>query len=486
MARPPVPPGPYLVLGLGAAGQSAAQALAARFGAAVIRGYDDSSSDRLRPVRASLASAGIATPTDPAGLLDGVGCIVKSPGIDPGHPLLSEARRQAVPVLDELELGWRMSAAPIVAVTGTNGKSTTSALIVAALEAAGANPALCGNSHHAPALTAVAPEHDGWLVAEVSSYQAEGCPEFLPSAAVFTNLTLDHLQHHGSMTAYAEAKRRYFVRGDRAVALAVLNADDAFGRRLVAEVCERDGRVITYGAAEQAEYRIVDCAWSLRGGRVVIDAPSGRLRLVTRLPGAYNAANVAAALALADGLDLPATATLEALATAKAPPGRFEVIDAGQPFDVVVDFAHSPDSVRQVIATLRSITAGRGTRTIVVLGATTTGTRQSREEIGREARAAADYLVLSAASSRRGHPPMVALSWILTGARKTDGAELEVVLSRTAAIARGFEVAQPGDVVAILGRGPLAKIAYDQVNRVRHFDDRETARELLHSRADRA
>src|SRR5262249_58911585 len=89
-------------------------------------------------------------------------------------------------------------------------------------------------------------EHDGWVVAEVSSYQAEGCPEFLPTAAVLTNLTEDHLRRHGSMGAYAAAKRRIFVRGDRCVELAVLNSDDAFGAQLVAEIRERGGRALTH------------------------------------------------------------------------------------------------------------------------------------------------------------------------------------------------------------------------------------------------
>ncbi len=297
-ARPPLPPGPYLVLGLGRAGQAAVKALVARFGADSIRTFDEAPAERLRHVRAALTADGVASSRTAAGLLDGIGAIVKSPGVDLANPLLEEARQRGIVILDELELGWRLSTAPVIAVTGTNGKSTTSALIVAALEAGDASPLLCGNSHHGPPMSAVALEHEGWLVAEVSSFQAEGCPAFLPAAAVFTNLTRDHLHRHGSMATDAAAKRRLFVRGDRAVPLAVLIIDDAFGRRLAREVAERGGRAVTYGTDRRAEYRIDDCGWSLRDGVVMLDTPGGALRLTTPLPGRQRRQRVAA-LALA-------------------------------------------------------------------------------------------------------------------------------------------------------------------------------------------
>ena len=150
-------------------------------------------------------------------------------------------------------------------------------------------------------MTAIPPEHDGWVVAEVSSYQAAGCPEFLPSAAILTNLSNAHLGRHGSMAGYAAAKRRLFVRGDRAVSLAALNADDEFGWRLAAEVSERGGRTVTYGFAPDADVRIRSCRSSLRTGTVEIDVFGDRVEFETRLPGAHNAANVAAGPRLRGG-----------------------------------------------------------------------------------------------------------------------------------------------------------------------------------------
>jgi UDP-N-acetylmuramoylalanine--D-glutamate ligase len=489
-ARPGVPRGPYLVVGLGRAGRAAVEALAARFGAASVRAWDDASADRMRPVRASLRASGIKLTSDAMASLTGVGAVVKSPGVALDHPLLSQARRRGIPILDELELGWRLAPRPVVAVTGTNGKSTTAALVAAALDAAGRDPIVCGNSLYGPALSAVPAEHDGWLVAEVSSYQAEGCPEFLPSAAVFTNLTRDHLHRHGSMAAYGSAKRRLFVRGQRAVPLAVLNGDDAFGRRLAEEVGDRGGRTATYGCARQADYRIRGATWSVRGGMIHLDTPIGRIRMETRLPGAHNAANMAAAIALADELGLAREPTLEALATMPPLPGRFEPVDAARAFDVVVDFAHTPDGVVQAVATAREIAARRRTRVIATACAVLRGERRTREEIGRVARAAADHLILCG-SSLNGEPPLVNLAELLAGARGTDGGMLEVALDRRAAIARGLANARPGDVVMILGRGPVTRMAYDRHSSPGFFNDREVARGLLERReasaeADRA
>jgi UDP-N-acetylmuramoylalanine-D-glutamate ligase len=473
--RPEVPDGPYLVVGLGSAGTAAAAALAARSGAGTVRAWDDSRNEAVR------AAAPVALARDHAEALSGVRAVIKSPGVDLDHPLLARARDGGLPVIDELELGWRLTKRPMVAVTGTNGKSTTATLVAAALEAGGGDPTLCGNTFGGPALSAV-PPGGAWLVAEVSSYQAEACPELLPEAAVFTNLTLDHLHRHGTMEAYAASKRRLFVRDDRAVALAVVNADDPFGRRLAAEVGERGGRALTYGSERSADYRVRDVSWSARAGEAIVETPSGEVSLASRLPGPHNAENLTAALALADGLGLPRPATLGALAATPAPAGRFELVDAGQPFDVVVDYAHTPDSIERALATARGV-IGEGGRLIVVLGLIARGDRDFRGRAGRAARAGSDHLILCG-SSGGGEPPMVALSRALAGAREAGGGELEVVLDRRGAIERGLAMARPGDVVAILGRGPFAWMAFDRFGGGERFSDLEVARELL--RAGRA
>jgi len=295
---------------------------------------------------------------------------------------------------------------------------------------------------------------------------------------VFTNLTPDHLHWHGSMKAYGEAKRRLFIDGQRTVELAVLNADDRFGRRLAGEVRERGGRTITYGHAQDADYRITGCRWNARDSRISLATPSGPLEIHARLPGPHNAANVATALAVADGLGLARTPTLDAIAAASLPPGRFEPVDLGQPFEVIVDFAHSPDSLTRVLAAMREVATARCGQLIAVVGLAPSGERLTREECGRVVRAGCDQLILSA-WSLRGEPSLVALCGLLAGARQTGGATLEVVLDRRSAIARGLSLAHPGDVVAILGRGPLTIMTLDSHSAPVPFDDREVARELL-------
>jgi UDP-N-acetylmuramoyl-L-alanyl-D-glutamate--2,6-diaminopimelate ligase len=468
-------------MGLGNAGRAAVEALAARNGPSSVLVWDDSGGDEVRAMRRSLAKQGVATASDEARALQRVHAVVKSPGIPMEHPLVAAAGRRGLPVLDELELGWRLSSQPVVAVTGTDGKSTTTALVLSVLGAAGGRPLLTGNVEGfrgAPAMSAIPAEHDGWLVAEVSSYQAEGSPAFLPSAAVLTNLTEAHLLRHRTMAAYAAAKRRMFVRGDRAVELAVLNVDDAFGRQLAREVGDRDGRVLTYGFGTDADWRIRSSSSTLRTGAVELEALGELIRIDTRLPGAHNAANAAAALALADGLGLAREPTLCALASAAPVPGRFEPVDEGQPFDVVVDFAHTPVAVRRVLETARELVAGRGGRVIAVMGKVGRAARRYDEAIGRAARSGADHLVLCA-SSLRGEPPLIELEGVLAGARAVDGADLEVVLDRRRAIARGLSAARPGDLVAILGRGGRRRFTYDAKGPPGSFDDREVARELL-------
>src|SRR5262249_36192134 len=151
---------------------------------------------------------------------------------------------------------------------------------------------------------------------------------------------------------------------------------------------------------------------------------------------------------------------LAALAGAPPGPGRFEPVDAGQPFDVVVDFAHSPDAVRHVLGTARELVAGRGGRGIAGMGRVARSHRPDSEGIGRELRAGSDRLILSA-MSRGTAPRMVGLEGLMAGARAVDGGEVEVVLDRRAAIGQALAVARPGDLVAILGRGADSRVALD-------------------------
>ena len=479
--RPAVPDGPYLVMGLGNAGQAAVAALSERAEPSEIMVCDDSQGDEVRERRRALAERGVAFLAEPLEVVDQMGAVIKSPGIHMNHPVVAAAQRGGIPVLDELELGWRMAWQPTVAVTGTDGKSTTCELVRAALHAAGGEPLLCGNVEgfrRCPAMTRVPRDHRGWLVAEVSSYQAEGSPAFLPSAAVLTNLSHAHLGRHGSMAGYAAAKRRLFIRGDEVVGLAALNVDDEFGRRLAAEIDERGGRVVRYGFEADADVRVRSCRSSLRSGELAIEVLGDSVEIETRLPGAHNAANVAAALALSEGLGLPRQSVQEALADALPVPGRFEPVTRSGAFDVVVDFAHTPVGVERSLALARELVSRREGRAIAVIGKVGPGTRPYQEAIGRACASGADHLVICG-SSLRGEPQLIEVPGVLAGARSVKEAEIDVVLDRRKAIRRSLSIARPGDLVLILGRGGRRRMMYDTKGRPGVFDDREVARELL-------
>jgi UDP-N-acetylmuramoylalanine-D-glutamate ligase len=478
--RPSLPPGPYLVVGLGRAGFAAARALAAKVGARAVRVWDAANDDVQRERADVLSSIGVdvALGGDGRAALGDARTLVKSPGVPPTIPVVAEALRRGLVLVDELEIGWALVPAPTVAVTGTNGKSTVSALCVQVLAAHGLAPELTGNTEFGPPLSELSDAPPRSVVAEVSSYQSEFARELAVEAAVFTNLTREHLNRHGDLEEYGAAKRRLFVRGEWCVPIASLNVDDPFGRRLAGEIERRGGRAFAYGFSEEADYRIAASRWGLHGGELEVRTPDGPVQLETVLPGAHNAANLTAVLALADGLDLPRERTLEALAGAAAPPGRFEVLDTDAPFDVVVDFAISADAVSNVLRTARTPAAARGGRVLTVLTILGRSTPLIGPEVGAAARELSDHLVLCG-SSYRGEPRLVALAELRSGARAARGGTVETIIDRREAIARALSAARLGDVVAILGRGATTREATDARGGFRELDDRQIVRELV-------
>lgn len=478
--RPPLPPGPYLVAGLGRAGQAAVRALAVEAGAGAVRGWDGAADRRQRRRAAELQATGVAVRLsgDGLALLEGVRTIVKSPGVRPDIPLIAEARRRGVPVIDELELGWHLVPAPTVAVTGSNGKSTVAGLCLQLLAAHGLDPVLAGNTEFGPPLSQVAlGETPDSVVAEVSSFQAEQARDLAVDAAIFTNLTPDHLNRHGGLAPYREAKRRLFVRGDWCVPFAAVNQDDELGRQLAREVRERGGAVLTYGFEGSSDYRIVACSSGLEGAEVEVATPDGPLRFETRLTGRHNAANLTAALAFADHFGLPRETTIEALATAAPVTGRFERVEINQPFDVFVDFGYTPGSVRATLSTARELAAARGGRLLVVLGQMGRAGTVVGPEVGTCARELSDHLILSA-SSYVGEPRIKNLAAAASGARTARGGTLEIVIDWRRAIAAALDRARPGDIVVLQGRGATSREATDRRGGFVELDDRRIVEEL--------
>ena len=468
--------------GLGRAGRAAALALAAARGPAAVRAWDMADSQRTRAARDALRDAGVTATLggDGVELLDRVPpprCLVKSPGIGFDSPLLLAADRRGLAVIDELELGWRLDRRPVVGITGTNGKSTVAALVTAILARDGARPGLAGNTTFGPPLSALDPGDADVVVAEVSSFQLEGCPAFLPDAVAVTNLTQDHLDRHRTMADYARTKRRIALREGDCAAVAAVGIDDDFGRSLAAELTAAGAAVTTVGRAGRADVGLA--GWEpVPGGSVVrVLAGGERLELRTALHGEHNARNALLAFATAQGLGVARTTTLEALADASAPPGRLERLGDG-PIEVVVDYAHNPDGIREALRAARSLSRGTRGRLIALACALWIVVPEQRYAMGREAALGCDHLVLSADRVDVAEPADRLPPGLEEGAREAGAASVEVAVDRRAAIGAAISAARPGDVVAILGRGPRLH-TIDAAGRAVRLDDRQVAREIL-------
>jgi len=459
-ARPSVPEGPYLVVGLGQAGQASVEALAGLGHGPEVVGFDSNPAAVPKRVRRALAALRIDVRLgEERSLFEDLAptTVVRSPGVPLDSPLLRAAQRRGAVVLDELELGWRLSRAPMVAITGTNGKTTTATLVSALLEAAGLRAPLAGNADLAPPLSAIDGEPDA-IVCEASSFQLEGCPALLPEVAVFTNLSTDHLGRHGNMRRYAEIKRSLFIKEGSAVPLAVIDASDEPGARLADEVELAGGRVVRLGREDGASYRLLDTSWDLHRSQLKLQTPSKPISLQTNLPGQYNARNVALVVALADALEIERSLTSEVLAAHPGARGRFEHLGraaGGAGGQLILDFAATPDAVQQFLGTVRAGLAP-GARLHAVLGVLGSPEPRQRRAVGRVAAELCDRLVLSSGSFRT-KPPLGAMEEMLAGARGVAGTDLVVIPERKAAIAAAAADTSSQDIVCVIGRGNVVE-----------------------------
>jgi UDP-N-acetylmuramoyl-L-alanyl-D-glutamate--2,6-diaminopimelate ligase len=383
------------------------------------------------------------------------------------------------------------AALDVVGVTGTNGKTTTAFLVRELLEAAGRSTGLLGTVKSVIGgvereVKRTTPEAidlqrtfaemraagDVACAIEVSSHALElhraDAIHFV--AAVFTNLTQDHLDFHPTMEDYFAAKRVLFsgqhphLPPPRA---AIINIDDPYGARLASEL----ERPITFALrAAGADYRGVELETSLEGSTFTVHTPDGPLSLRSPLRGEFNVYNVIGALAVARALDISAETCVAAIATAGQVPGRFETVDEGQPFAVVVDYAHTPDSLENVLRAARGVTRSR---LRVVFGCGGDRDRGKRPLMGEIARRLADDVFVTSDNPRSEDPEAI-IDEILKGS----GAEVAHDPDRHAAIARALESAQPGDVVVIAGKGHEQGQEFADGRKL-PFDDVTVAREVL-------
>ena len=402
-----------------------------------------------------------------------------------------ESSRMAMGPTADAFYGHPSHELDVVGITGTNGKTTTAFLMYAILDAAGLRPGLLGTveSRIGGAVADVkrtTPEsidlqalframldaEDQSCSMEVSSHALElgrvAGTRF--AAAGFTNLTQDHLDFHPTMEDYYLAKRRLFQDGDWPAAV---NVGDEYGKRLARET---SGPVLTYAAGgEEAAVRPQALEIGVGGAiSLIATTPRGPLPLDVRLRGDFNVENVLCAVALAELLELPHDAVRRGVASLAGVPGRFEPVDAGQSFTVLVDYAHTPDSLENVLHAARRITDGS---LIVVFGAGGDRDRGKRPLMGAVARKLADRAIVTTDNPRSEDPEAIARE--ITGEF-----DMEVELDRRAAMARAFEAAQPGDVVIIAGKGHEQGQQFR--DRTLPFDDRVAAREALEQLESRA
>jgi len=397
--------------------------------------------------------------------------------VEAGAVALVVQRELALPVPQVVVADSRAAMAPaadvffgeptreleVVGVTGTSGKTTTGFLLFAILAAAGRRPGLLGTVEarvggERRGVVRTTPEAidlqrlfremldagDRSCAMEASSHASvlHRLDRVRFAVLVFTNLSHDHLDFHGDLESYFEAKRRLFFAEPHPIA--VVNVGDEHGRRLAQELPD----AITFSA---------DDARALAG----IDL---------RLRGRFNVENALGAVCAAQALGIGDEAIRRGLESVRSVPGRFESVDVGQPFHVIVDYAHKPDALANVLRAARELADGK--RVICVLGAGGDRDRAKRAPMGRLASELADVAIVTTDNPRSEDPAAIAAE-ILSGANGAARVELD----RAAAIARAIELAQPGDVVVIAGKG--AEQGQEFADRTVPFDDREAAKEAL-------
>src|SRR3954468_2763420 len=376
----------------------------------------------------------------------------------------------------------------VAGITGTNGKTTTAFLTRALLEGAGLSTGLLGTVksviggvEHAVVRTtpeaidlqrtfrAMLDGGDVTCAMEISSHALElrRADAIHVAAAVFTNLTQDHLDFHPTMEDYFQAKRLLFASPLTEVRIA--NADDAYGRRLVEEF-----DCLTFGIAAAADYRAVDVRTDGTGCDFVAETPDGSFAARVPLPGRFNVSNALAAWAAARALGAPASGLAASLRAAATAPGRFQPVDAGQPFGVVVDYAHKPDALEQVLLAARELASGR---LIVVVGAGGDRDRGKRPIMGEIAARLADVALITS-DNPRSEPPEAIIDEIMAGIPSSPHAVVSRDVDRRASILRAIELAAPGDVVVIAGKGHEQGQEFEN-GRKEPFDDTQVARDAI-------
>lgn len=382
----------------------------------------------------------------------------------------------------------------VLGVTGTNGKTTISYLLASIMAAADKKCGRIGTVDYdllgarLPAVNTTPESLDlqmmmrdlvgrgaDYLALEVSSHALaqKRVDRIVFRAAVFTNLTQDHLDYHGGMEDYFLAKASLFTQYTPKVS--IINADDPYASRLIPMI---DGDVITYGLNPDDDVTAEDVAVGVDGISMNMMTPAGRVEVTSAMTGRYNVYNIlaAASVAVAEGIGLDAVA--RGVAAARSVPGRFEKVDEGQPFAVIVDYAHTDDALANALDAARGLAEGR---LMTVFGCGGDRDRAKRPMMGRAAWTMSDMVFVTSDNPRTEQPERI-IEDILGGIDEKENPEgrLEVALDRGEAIRAAIAAARPGDVVIIAGKGHED---YQIIGEKKtHFDDREEARAAIRER----
>jgi UDP-N-acetylmuramoyl-L-alanyl-D-glutamate--2,6-diaminopimelate ligase len=405
--------------------------------------------------------------------------------------LLPGSERRALASVSANFYGHPADSLQLVGVTGTNGKTTTTFLVDAILRAAGHTTGLIGTTgYRTPAGSRAAvnttPESLDLQLMFAEIREAGGTHAVLEASshalamerlwgchfavAIFTNLTRDHLDFHKTFEEYFAAKRLLFDgTGAGAPDAAVINADDPYATQLGGLA----RRTLTYGLKGVADLTAKKLALSFHGLEFTAQTPAGNIEVRSPFVGRINAYNILAAIGAGIALNIPNGKIEEGVANLELVPGRFQRIDEGQPFLVIVDYAHTDDALKNLIATAREL--GPSARIITVFGAGGERDRTKRPLMGEAAGSLSDVVVLTS-DNPRGEDPLRIINDVVVGLQKVN-AKYRVEPDREQALAMALEEARPGDIVLLAGKGhETYQVLRDGTV---DFDDREKARAIL-------
>jgi UDP-N-acetylmuramoyl-L-alanyl-D-glutamate--2,6-diaminopimelate ligase len=454
------------------------------------------STDGNRYVEKAIAADALGIITDSAPKFDHL--LVFQPGL----PVLEvEHGRRALAQASAAFFGHPERTLAATGITGTNGKTTTAFLTEALLNAAARTTVLIGTiEYHVageirPSVHTTPESRDLFelmaegvargateLVTEVSSHalhqgRAAGV-NF--DVAIFTNLTRDHLDYHGTMENYFTAKRLLF---DGTVypapRVAVINAHDPRAEELAAAARNAGAEVRTYGIGRggigQGDWRAASYSLTPAGAILELESPAGSAKVASRLAGEVNVLNLLAAFTAAHARGVSFDDLISAVPHLKPVPGRFQSVDAGQPFTVIVDYAHTDDALRNLTALARQMTAQPGRRVITLFGCGGDRDRTKRPKMAQAAAAGSDFVVATS-DNPRSEDPLAILSEV-EPSLKTSGIQYTIEPDRAAAIHLALKAASAGDVVLIAGKGHEKEQIL--AGRTIPFDDTETALSAL-------